>query len=142
ARQFMGVGVLGAGEPDAREQRRRLLGRSVRAREQQVLDGGAPGQEARVLENEAGRRGLAGLNAVDLDPAPIVGVDAGDEPEQGGLADTRRPNQGDDRGRRNLKAESGEYGDEVTIALLLEVDVQLRYHRHLRTLCSIGRITA
>ena len=72
---------------------------------------GAPRKQRRRLGDEADPLVLAGpvrAGAVDGDPTGRRLVEAGDDPEQRGLAAAARPEHGDDLARRDLEVDPGE----------------------------------
>ena len=101
-------------------------------RQADVVDGAAPGQERRVLEDEgevARPSGLARRAPEDTDGAAGDRHEIRDGPEQRRLAAARGPQHGDESALRNLEADPVQRGDAA--GLRLEADRQLP-HRDCR----------
>ena len=92
-----------AGQPDHLDQVLRPLARLAHRqaenlrRQQHILQHPAPFEQERLLKHHAdvARRIEAAVRAADPKRAAIVGIEAGDDLEQGGLAAARRPDQRD-----------------------------------------------
>lgn len=131
-------GVVGEADEGQQQLDALLALAGVRAaqpqRDADVLGRAEDGDEAEGLEDEAdavaaqGEQALlveAGeVEAVDIDPSPVGGVLAADDVEQGGLAGSRAPLEGDELAARDLEGDApqGVHGGGGAVRLVHVLD--------------------